>query len=131
MARLNDQRMLAAGASVLMMSGYAGMIFFPALTLLWALIVGVAVGTSFLLALSFFSLRATNAQQAAALSGMAQSVGYSVAAAGPVVFGALHDLTQGWRVPLAMVVVTSAVQTFLAWRAGRKAHVGDSSDTRL
>ncbi|HMN51694.1 MAG: MFS transporter [Xanthobacteraceae bacterium] len=131
MARLNDQRMLAAGASVLMMSGYAGMIFFPALTLLWALIVGVAVGTSFLLALSFFSLRAANAQQAAALSGMAQSVGYSVAAAGPVVFGALHDLTQGWRVPLAMVVVTSAVQTFLAWRAGRKAHVGDSSDTRL
>ena len=36
---------------------------------------------------------------------MAQGIGYSLAAVGPLGLGALHDLTDGWTVPLLALVV--------------------------
>jgi len=38
-----------------------------------------------------FGLRTSNTHDAAELSGMAQSVGYLLAAIGPTLFGYLHD----------------------------------------
>ncbi|MFC6236059.1 MFS transporter, partial [Leucobacter soli] len=50
----------------------------------------------------------------AALSGMAQSVGYLIAAAGPIVFGWLLGLGGGssgaWIAPFALVWLVTAVQ---------------------
>ena len=60
---------------------------------LWAILLGLGFGTGFTLVLALFVLRAHDAPHAAALSGMAQSVGYTVAAIGPIAVGALHDLT--------------------------------------
>jgi CP family cyanate transporter-like MFS transporter len=91
----------------------------------------LALGFCFPLALAFFALRAHDTRQASALSGMAQSVGYGIAAAGPVLFGALHDATHSWIVPLWMLVVAAIAQGFVGYSAGRKAHVGDKSDGRV
>jgi hypothetical protein len=44
-------------------------------------------GACLVLALAFLSLRAQDATAAGALSAMAQSIGYLLAAAGPVIFG--------------------------------------------
>jgi CP family cyanate transporter-like MFS transporter len=107
-----------------MCAGYIGMIVSPQWIVLWVVIAGLALGFCFPLALAFFALRAHDTKQAAALSGMAQSVGYGIAAAGPVIFGALHDLTRGWIVPLWMLVVAALAQGWVGWHAGRKAHVG-------
>lgn len=46
-----------------------------------------------LLFLRFFSLRTENSNEAAQLSGMAQSLGYLLAAFDPILFGFLHDAT--------------------------------------
>jgi CP family cyanate transporter-like MFS transporter len=114
-----------------MLAGYVGMIFLPQFTVFWVIVSGIALGFCFPLALAFFALRASNTQQAAALSGMAQSVGYGIAALGPVLFGALHDFTQGWTAALWMIVACAAMQAYVGWHAGRKAHVGDGSDGRI
>lgn len=53
----------------------------------------------------FFSLRTQNANEAAELSGMAQSLGYLLSAIGPVLFGWLHDVTHSWTAPLCMLVL--------------------------
>ncbi|MBP1971028.1 cyanate permease [Virgibacillus natechei] len=51
------------------------------------------------------------------MSGMAQSLGYLMAAAGPVTAGALHDVTNGWLVPLialgvvAIIIVIAGVES--------------------
>ena len=42
-----------------------------------------------------------------ALSAMAQSIGYLLAAAGPVVFGLLHSLSSGWRAPIVLLIVAA------------------------
>ena len=56
-----------------------------------------------------FTLRTETAFEAADLSGFAQSVGYFVAAIGPVLFGYLHDLTNSWFIPLALFIVISFI----------------------
>ncbi|MCY1466368.1 putative transporter YycB [compost metagenome] len=52
-------------------------------------------------------LRSRDAHVAANLSGMAQGVGYTLAAMGPFLVGVVHDLTGGWNaVGVIFVVVT-------------------------
>ena len=68
-------------------------------------------------------LRTHGPAQAAALSGMAQSVGYLLAASGPPLVGLLRDLSQGWRLPLALCLLLTLVIAWLGTRAGRNLRV--------
>jgi CP family cyanate transporter-like MFS transporter len=123
LVRLRDQRAVACTSSLLAMVGYLGLLIAPDLALLWVLVTGVGAGALFFLALAFFSLRAADPRSSAALSGMGQSVGYLVASVGPTLFGALHDATGGWRVPLSVLVGVAAAHALIGLRAGRDAHV--------
>jgi CP family cyanate transporter-like MFS transporter len=123
LTRLRDQRAVAFVSGVLAVIGYLGLLLFPALAVVWVMVGGVAAGSLFFLALMFFSLRAADPRSSAALSGMGQSIGYLVAAVGPVLFGVLHDSTGGWRVPLAVMVGVGAAHALIGLRAGRDAHV--------
>ncbi|MGZ2708607.1 MFS transporter, partial [Klebsiella pneumoniae] len=58
--------------------------------------------------------------QATLLSGMAQSVGYLLAALGPTLFGLLHDLTAGWRLPLIALLCLTVLQMLFGALAGRR-----------
>jgi CP family cyanate transporter-like MFS transporter len=77
------------------------------------------VAPNIVLALSLFGLRTRDHHQAAALSGMAQSVGYALAAAGPVLLGALHDATGSWTAPLCVLLAVIVVQAAAGVPAGR------------
>jgi MFS transporter, CP family, cyanate transporter len=82
-------------------------------------VLGLAQGAALGLAMTYMAVRAPDAMHAAQLSGMAQSVGYTVAAAGPFVMGALHDLTGGWKVPLVVLLVLFVPQGIVGVLAGR------------
>lgn len=122
--RLRDQRGVAVCVSLLSVFSLLGLLLMPHYALLWAVLFGIGNGAGFVLGLSFIALRASNARQAAALSGMAQSVGYSIAAVGPVVTGALHDVWSSWWPPLLLCAALGIVQSFIAVRAGRDRHIG-------
>jgi CP family cyanate transporter-like MFS transporter len=72
---------------------------------LWVSLVGAVLGGTFGLALTMLVLRSHDAEATGRLSGMAQSVGYLIAATGPPVFGWLHDTSNGWHVPLGFLLV--------------------------
>lgn len=86
---------------------------------LWASLIGLALGGSFGLALLFIVLRSSNTETATELSGMAQSVGYLLAAIGPTLFGAMHDLTHAWFIPLLFLLAIAATKLFFGLGAGR------------
>lgn len=94
----------------------------PILTL-GIIILGFGQGAAVSLAFAFFVLRTRNGQQAAELSGMAQAVGYLLAAIGPVVIGYLFDLTHSWVVPLFLLMVVSIVMTGAGLGAARDGYV--------
>ncbi|MFB4301476.1 CynX/NimT family MFS transporter [Actinomadura sp. NTSP31] len=104
--RMRDQRPLVVLTCTLTLIGFAGATWAPISSVwLWAVVLGIGQGLGFATALSFIGLRAHDAGIAAQLSGMAQGVGYVIAALGPLAIGALHDATGGWSVPMAAVLV--------------------------
>ena len=83
-------------------------------------ILGLANGCAFSMGLALMGFRAKDAVDAARLSGFAQSVGYALAATGPLVVGWLHDLTPNWNIGLGYILFTSVVALLAGQRAGRE-----------
>ena len=104
--RSASQRRLVFASSALGIFAAAGLVVAPGdLALLWTLAVGIAGGSTLSLSLAFFVLRTRDGADAAALSGMAQSIGYAFAATGPFAFGALHDATDSWTAPSIVLLI--------------------------
>ncbi|MGF6309921.1 cyanate permease [Bradyrhizobium sp. i1.8.4] len=82
-------------------------------------LVGFGAGAAFILGLTFVSLRTAHGHQAAALSGMAQCLGYTLAAAGPPLAGFARDATGGWEVALACCAGVTVLMAVLGNFAGR------------
>lgn len=122
--RLRDQRLLGFIASLAIFSGVAGLLLFPALAALWLIVAGLGAGASMVLSLSLFSLRTTHPHQASHLSGMAQCVGYSLAALGPLFFGMLHQQLHSWSLPLLALMGMSLLQMMLAPLVGASRQIG-------
>lgn len=124
--RMRDQRPLAVLVVVVTFVGWVGLLAAPGVSpLLWSLLLGIGEGGCFTLALTLFVLRARDAAAAAELSGMAQAVGYTLAAFGPLAFGALHDLSGGWELPLTTMAAIAGVQLFVTLAASRPGYVGE------
>ena len=92
-------------------------------TALWVVLLGLGQGACFSLALTFFALRAPDSEHSAALSGMAQSMGYLLATAGPFFFGVLRDVTQAWTVPLVLLFAVAVCLLITGLGAARDVHV--------
>lgn len=123
-ARTDNQKLLTAASSALFFIGFGGIWLGPAaLAPLFIVLLGIASGTTFSLVIVFFSLRSRTAEQAGQLSGMAQSVGYLVAAFGPALFGYIHDVSGGWNAPLAAIIAFSVLTTLFGYAAGRRGFV--------
>lgn len=117
--RLKDQRGIAVLVALMCAVSALGLWFLPGQAVLWTLIFGFGSGATMILGLTFIGLRASSAHQAAALSGMAQAVGYLLAACGPPVMGKIHDANGDWYIPLIAVALISVAMAVCGALAGR------------
>ncbi|VUS28437.1 CynX/NimT family MFS transporter [Klebsiella spallanzanii] len=117
--RLKDQRGIAVLVALMCAVSALGLWFLPGQAVLWTLIFGFGSGATMILGLTFIGLRASSAHQAAALSGMAQAVGYLLAACGPPVMGKIHDANGDWHIPLIAVALISIAMAVCGALAGR------------
>ncbi|MEH6792607.1 MAG: hypothetical protein V7694_00600 [Rhodococcus sp. (in: high G+C Gram-positive bacteria)] len=92
--------------------------------LLWAVLLGLGQGGQLSLAMTLMNLRAATARDAASLSSMAQTVGYVLAACGPLVCGAVHSATQRWEPSVLFLLVMTAPMAVAGAVAGRRAFYG-------
>ena len=123
--RRPSQQGVVAASVALSAAGVLGLLLFGgAAGALWVTLLGLGQGACFSLALTLFALRAADPDQAAALSGMAQSFGYLLAALGPPVFGVLRDATGSWTLSLALLLGITACLLAAGLGAGRDARVG-------
>lgn len=125
--KMKSQSLLTAGISLLAIIGTAGLTFSNSYTVLIisVALVGFSSGGLFPLALAFLGMRASNARQAAELSGMAQALGYFLAALGPIMSGYLRDLTGNWNVALLVLIVLLVIMMITGYGAGRNRTIAD------
>ena len=90
---------------------------------LWVSLIGFVLGGTFGLALLFIVLRSHDGESATELSGMAQSIGYLVAATGPIIFGSIFDFSGSWTYSLLFLFVIAALKLVMGLGAGRPGKV--------
>jgi MFS transporter, CP family, cyanate transporter len=122
--RWRRQRGLALVITVGAAVGLVGVLLPIGLEPVAVVLLGAAQSAALGLALTLVALRAPDASHASQLSGMSQSVGYVLAAAGPFAFGALHDVSGGWTLPFVLLLALLAVQGAAGVLAGRERLVG-------
>jgi CP family cyanate transporter-like MFS transporter len=122
---MKDQRLAAASSSVVALGGLIGLLFASHWATTWTILLGLGTGAGIILGLSLVSLRASNVQQAAALSGMAQCIGYLFAATGPLLTGILHDALGKWDVSLLLCALLCVAMAVFGVLAGRATHIGE------
>lgn len=125
--RYRDQRVVTLVTVAVCAAGFVGLTCTGRWPVLWAMCVmsgpGAAVGLAFL----FMVLRSTSTAQTGQVSGMAQSIGYLVPAAGPVAIGALHDVTGSWPIAMGTLGFALIPQAWSAWVAGRDRTMSDAA----
>jgi len=126
--RMRAQRPLVLVVLAAYVVGLVGLLVSPATgTLVWVAAFGLAQGGGFALALTLIVLRSPTPLVAARLGGVAQCLGYLLAALGPLVLGALYDLSGGWGWPLAVLLACLVPMTWAGWGAGRDAVLSEAS----
>jgi CP family cyanate transporter-like MFS transporter len=88
-----------------------GMLVAPAGWPVWTAVGGIAQGAFFTALFSVVIERSRNVGENRRLSTFMQSVGYSIAATGPVLTGWLHGQVTGWSAPFALITLALVVMT--------------------
>lgn len=122
LSRWRDQRAIGVSLAAGMIIAMAGILLAPAAMVLWVIIAGMCSGSSIMMALTLIGLRTRSATQTTRLSGMAQSVGYLMAAGGPIAAGWLHTRTGDWPPVLVLIIVLAAGHGIFGYLAGRDRH---------
>ena len=118
--RLRDQRILVIASCLLSALGWIGILVAPtSASYLWAVLLGLGQNASFPLVLMLIVLRGGSVRSTQALSAMAQSVGYGLAALAPLAVGAIHGLTHAWTADEILLLVLVLPQLLLGLGAGR------------
>jgi CP family cyanate transporter-like MFS transporter len=118
--RLRDQRWIGPALSSMILLAFLGLYLHPESALIWMILIGMGAGGSLELAITLFSLRAATVDDSVALSGMAQAIGYTMAAVVPIVIGFIHDLTHSWEVPLLLMIMLAMLQLAMGYLSGRQ-----------
>ena len=122
--RQRDQRAVVLFLVIIEVIGLAGLLF-PQIgwVPLWVSLIGLVLGGTFGLALLFIVLRSQDADTATELSGMAQSIGYIIAATGPLIFGSIFDFTGSWAYSLVFLFVIAFLKLYMGLGAGKHGKV--------
>ncbi|MGV9797247.1 CynX/NimT family MFS transporter [Mycobacterium sp. NPDC003449] len=127
--RYRDQRVFTLITVGLCAAGFIGFLSTDQGPVLWTLCIMVGPGAGVALSLLFMVLRSTSSAQTSQVSGMAQSMGYLLAAAGPLILGVLHDLTGSWTVATAALSTVLIPQALAALIAGRDVTMAEPAET--
>jgi CP family cyanate transporter-like MFS transporter len=119
-----NQRSIVAFLTTLEMLSLAGLLFFNfGSEWIWISILGFVLGGSFGLALLLLVLRAGDTETTTELSGMAQSIGYFIAASGPVLIGSIFDYTGSWDYLIIALIIAAIIKLFMGLEAGKQGTV--------
>ncbi|MCW1962088.1 CynX/NimT family MFS transporter [Chryseobacterium viscerum] len=125
-SKMKDQRLMILFICALMFGSTMMFVFMKSQWIyVNAVIIGISNGLSFSLSILFFSTRTKSSINAVKISGMAQSVGYLIAAFGPPLFGKLHDWDISWNSSFYLLSFAVLLMLYFGMKAARNKFVED------
>lgn len=122
--RGKDQRLINASLCAVAVVALLGLLFAPLSTIwVWAVLQGIGQGGLIAVAMTTIVLRSRDPHVAAHLSGMAQCVGYLLAAIGPLVVGLIRGWTGSFAWSAVLFVALGVGAAINGWNAGRAEYV--------
>lgn len=85
-----------------------------------SLLLGVGCSTAFALSMTLFSLKTQSAADTRSLSGMVQTVGYLIAATGPMIVGQLNAITHAWDAGIIAIIISCCAVILFGWLSDRE-----------
>ncbi|ADY55669.1 major facilitator superfamily MFS_1 [Syntrophobotulus glycolicus DSM 8271] len=125
--RREDQRGIAVASGLVYFAGMLGFLLSENMASLTGSVILMAIGggACVSLAFTFIGLRSASNKQAAELSGMAQSVGYLLAAAGPLFIGVLSDYSKEWTSSIVFLLVVILLLLYFGFCSGQNKHINE------
>jgi len=122
--RFRDQRLLVLASCLLTASGWIGLLLAPRSgAYAWAVLLGLGQQAQLPLVFMLIVLRSRSVSDAASLSTMAQSIGYALAALGPLAVGALHGATHSWTPEVILLLAVLGPQLLLGLASARNRYL--------
>lgn len=121
-ARMKNQRMIVTSACAAYFLGIVMLIAFrsaPAV-LIALFLLSNGGNASFSWSMAMYGLKPKDAEESIKLSGMSQSVGYLLAAAGPTMCGAIYDGVGMWSIVLCLFLGTSLIMIVAGTLASKR-----------
>lgn len=123
--RIKNVGLLVELGVAFFVAGYLGLLFAPTFApLLWVILAGLGP-LIFPVCLVLINLRTRSHHTSTALSGVVQTIGYSVGALGPLLVGVLHNSTGSWTAPLLFLLATTAIAAVTGVMLARARYVED------
>ncbi|MCP3425040.1 MFS transporter [Rothia sp. AR01] len=122
--RWRSQSWLAMTLAGCLIVGIVGALVLPQAAVVWVGLAGIGCGGGFSLSLAMIGLRTASPGQTMRLSGMAQCLGYLMAAAGPLLTGWIAEATGTWATVLWGLLVLVVLQFVAGGLAGRDRKIG-------
>jgi CP family cyanate transporter-like MFS transporter len=97
------------GSCAVQLGTLVGVVLLPGAGWLWAVLLGASIGPLFPLTMTLPLDAADGPAEVAALAGMMLGLGYVLSSAGPLLLGAVRDLTGGFDAVLWLLVAASAL----------------------
>lgn len=121
MKRNREQTITGIQLGILYFVGIVAMMFGKSFPIMFMaiLLCGFCSGAFISFVMALFGLHTSNGEDASRLSGLAQSMGYLIAAAGPIFLGKAHDLWGGWMIPMGILALTSVLLIIMGRIVGR------------
>ena len=123
MARFQDQVIPATLVGLCTLLGLLGLNLWPEAAHVWAAMIGFGSGGTIILGLMFVGLRTHTPERAAALSGMAQCLGYLLAAVAPPLLGLLQQAQHHWHSVLWILSAAAIIVLINGLLSGRNRYI--------
>jgi CP family cyanate transporter-like MFS transporter len=111
--RIGSRRLYLGGGSAISAIAMLGFIFWPEGGFLWAVVLGVAAGAMFPLAMTLPLDVTDDPARVGAVAGMMLGVGYGLGALSPLILGGLRDATGSFTASLWMIAAATIAITVL------------------
>ncbi|HST24755.1 MAG TPA: MFS transporter [Gaiellaceae bacterium] len=123
--RHGSRRTYLASAAAVQICGLLGVQLAPGAGWLWAVVLGLSIGTLFPLAMTLPLDLSDNAAQAGAVTGMMLGIGYSITGLAPLVLGLVRDATGSFSTSLWLIVgIEACLFMSTLWLTHERLHAG-------